>query len=107
MQNYKDRQQTQQTDKWLREQGINPAHIYIGPDELFQAQRLATNTLKLHQSVLGQNQAHTLQNFLKAAAMPKTRKKITLAYCQKIMNIAKSAQREYTKFVRKQRRQQG
>lgn len=107
MQNYIDKQQTQQSDKWLRQQGVNPAHIYIGSTELFQAQKLATNTLKLNQSVLGQNQAHTLKNFLKAAALPKTRKKITLAQCQKVMNIAKSAQREYTKFVRKQRRQQG
>ena len=89
-----------QTDKWLKQHGINVAHIYVGTAELFQATKLATTTLRDFGRLLEQNQAHTLNNFLKATRTPKTREKITQGQCFKVMNIAKQAQRKSAKFLK-------
>jgi len=96
--NYKDTTQRKQTDNWLRSNGVQVRNIYIGTTELFQAQKLATNTLKNYGHLLAQNQAHTLNNFLKSATTKKTREKITQGQCFKVMNIAKQAQRLYAKL---------
>jgi hypothetical protein len=98
--NFKDTQQSKQTDKWLKHNGINVAHIYVGTTELFQATKLAMTTLKDFGRLLEQNQAHTLNNFLKAARSGKTRTKITQGQCFKVMNIAKQAQRKSAKFLK-------
>ena len=89
-----------QTDKWLKQHGINVAHIYVGTAELFQATKLATTTLRDFGRLLEQNQARTLNNFLKATRTPKTREKITQGQCFKVMNIAKQAQRKSAKFLK-------
>lgn len=96
--NLKDTQQRNQTDDWLANNGINVAHIYAGTAELFQATKLATATLKDWSRLLQQNQAHTLNQFLKATHSTRTRNKITQAQCFKVMNIAKQAQRKSAKF---------
>ena len=44
--NNTDIKQRKQTDKWLKQQGINVAHNYVGTAELFQATKLATTTLR-------------------------------------------------------------
>ncbi len=75
--NRTDIKQRNQTDKWLKQYGVNVAHIYVGTAELFQATKLATTTLRDFGRLLEQNQAHTLNNFLKATRSPKTREKIT------------------------------
>jgi hypothetical protein len=74
--NATDFQQTQQTNRWLKYNGVNVAHIYAGTTELFQAQKLATQTLKEHGRLLQQNQAATLNNFLQATRNYKKRNKI-------------------------------
>lgn len=100
----KDIVQRNQTDHWLAQNGINVAHIYAGTAELFQATKLATSTLKDWGRVLEQNQAHTLNQFLKATRSARTRDKITQGQCFKVMNIAKQAQRKSAK-LRKQKTQ--
>lgn len=98
--NNTDIKQRNQTDKWLKQQGINVAHIYVGTAELFQATKLATTTLRDFGRLLAQNQAHTLNNFLRSARSGKTRTKITQGQCFKVMNIAKQAQRRSAKFLK-------
>lgn len=99
--NYKDIQQRKQTDDWLAKNGVNVAHIYAGTSELFQATKLATATLNDWGNLLEQNQAHTLNNFLKATRSVRTRNKITQGQCFKVMNIAKQLQRKSAKFNKK------
>lgn len=94
----KDIQHKKQTDDWLACNGINVAHIYVGTAELFQATKLATTTLKDWGRMLEQNQAHTLNQFLKATRSARTREKITQGQCFKVMNIAKQAQRKSAKL---------
>lgn len=96
--NFKDIQQRKQTDDWLAINGINVAHIYAGTTKLFQATKLATATLKDCGKLLEQNQAHALNNFLKATRSFAARNKITQGQCFKVMNIAKQAQRKSAKF---------
>lgn len=91
----------QRTDKWLADNGINIKHIYAGTTELFETQKLATTTLKQHGKLLQHNQAATLNAFLKVAGMKNTRSKITQGQCYKVMNIAKQAQRFYSKINKK------
>ena len=81
--------------------GVNVAHIYVGTAELFQATKLATNTLREHGKLLRHNQANTLNNFLQATRHYKKRNKITQGQCFKIMNIAKQAQRLCAKLHKK------
>lgn len=101
---FKDIEQRKQTDHWLASNGISVAHIYAGTAELFQATKLATATLKDWGRLLDHNQAHVLNQFLKATRSARTRDKITQGQCFKVMNIAKQAQRKSAKF-RKQRTQ--
>jgi hypothetical protein len=96
--NFKDMQQRKQADDWLANNGVNVAHIYAGTAELFQATKLATATLKDWGRLLEHNQAHTLNNFLKATRSFAARNKITQGQCFKVMNIAKQAQRKSAKF---------
>ena len=95
---FKDIEQRKQTDRWLAQQGINVAHIYAGTAELFQATKLATATLKDWGRLLEQNQANTLNQFLKATRSARTRDKITQGQCFKVMNIAKQVQRKSAKL---------
>ena len=96
--NFKDIQHRKQTDDWLASKGVNVAHIYAGTAELFQATKLATLTLKDWGRLLEQNQAQTLNQFLKSTRCVRTRIKITQGQCFKVMNIAKQAQRQLAKF---------
>lgn len=101
--NAKDIKQTQQANHWLTRNGINVAHIYVGTAELFQSTKLATTTLREHGKLLQNNQAATLNNFLKATLNYKKRGKITQGQCFKVMNIAKQAQRLCAKLNRLKR----
>ncbi len=100
MNQYKNIKDRQKTDAWLKSNGIGVNQIYVGTAEMFQAQKLATNTLKLHGQMLEQNQAATLNNFLLAARGNK-RNKITQGQCFKVLNISKQAQRKYAKLMKR------
>jgi hypothetical protein len=91
--NKQDTQQRKQTERWLKHNGVNVGHIYVGTTELFQATKLATNTLREHGRLLGRNEANTLNNFLQTTRNFKQRSKITQGQCFKVMNIAKQSQR--------------
>lgn len=94
-------QRDKRTETWLADNGINIKHIYAGTTELFQAEKLATTTLKQHGRLLQHNQATTLNTFLKAAKKKNARSKITQGQCFTVMNIAKQAQRLYAKINKK------
>ena len=100
METFKNITDRQKTDAWLKSNGISANQIYVGTAELFQAQKLATNTLKNHVKLLEQNQAATLNNFLRAANGAK-RGKITQGQCFKVLNITKQAQRKYAKLIKR------
>jgi len=96
--NNKDRQQTKATDKWLKDKGINVAHIYAGTAELFQATKLATTTLRDYGQLLAHAQAQILNKFLQATRNYQKRQRITQGQCFTVMNIAKQAQRRSAKL---------
>jgi len=96
-----DNKQTLQTNSWLKHNGVNVAHIYVGTAELFQATKLATHTLKEHGKLLKHNQANALNNFLQLTRNTQKRNKITQAQCFKIMNIAKQTQRLFCKLSKR------
>jgi hypothetical protein len=96
--NKTDSQQRQKTNNWLKTNGVNVAHIYVGTAELFQATKLATITLREHGRLLGRNETNTLNNFLQTTRNFKQRNKITQGQCFKVMNIAKQAQRLFAKL---------
>jgi hypothetical protein len=100
MSNFKDIKDTSKTNAWLKSNGIGVNQIYVGTAELFQAQSLATTTLKNHGSLLEQNQAAVLNNFVRAARSSK-RDKITQAQCFKVLNITKQAQRKLAKLTKR------
>jgi hypothetical protein len=100
MNKYKNFKDTCMTNAWLKSNGIGVNQIYVGTAELFQAQSLATTTLKNHGSLLEQNQAAVLNNFLRAARSSK-RDKITQAQCFKVLNITKQAQRKLAKLTKR------
>lgn len=95
--NRKDQQQRKKTEQWLSANGINVANIYQGTAELFQATKLATQTLTQHSDLLKHEHATTLTNFLQATRNLNKRSKITQAQCFRVMNIAKQAQRTRAK----------
>ena len=99
--NKQDTQQRKQTEHWLKHNGVNVGHIYVGTTELFQATKLATTTLREHGRLLGHNEANTLNNFLQATRNFQKRNKITQGQCFKVMNIAKQAQRLCAKLNKK------
>ena len=101
--NKRDTAQRRTTEKWLKRNGINVAHIYVGTTELFQASKLATTTLREHGRLLGNNEANTLNNFLQATRSAQKRNKITQGQCFNVMNIAKKAQRLCAKHKKAKR----
>jgi hypothetical protein len=97
---YKDKQDERKTNDWLAANGVSPVALYVGTAEVFQAIKLATNTLRDRGCALDLNKANTLQNFLRKTSSTKKRAKITVQQCFKIMNIAKAAQRRHAKLVK-------
>lgn len=95
--NKRDIQQRRQTEQWLQQQGIQVSTIYVGTAELFQATKLATNTLRDWGRLLQHTEAHTLNAFLQRTRHTQQRGKITQGQCFKVMNIAKAAQRRAAK----------
>ena len=100
MNQYKNINDRKKTNAWLKSNGIGINQIYVGTAELFQAQSMATTTLRDHGSLLEQNQAATLNNFLLAARSNK-RNKITQGQCFKVLNISKQAQRKCAKLTKR------
>ena len=101
---YKNQRDERKTDEWLAANGISNKAMHIGTAEVFQAQKLATNTLRVHPCLLEAAQIAKLNEFLRKACSPKNRQKITQASCYAVMNIAKQVQRRDAQRLKKLRR---
>ncbi|MDH6524982.1 hypothetical protein [Polynucleobacter sphagniphilus] len=97
------RQDENQTSTWLKQQGISPEHFAQTQIYLLQAQKVATNILKNYAKLLEQNQANTLNNYLRAMTNTKKRNKLTQAQAHKVMNIGTQANRKLFKQHRQKR----
>lgn len=91
------RKDENQTSAWLKQQGISPEYFAQTKIYLLQAQKVATNILKNHAKLLEQNQANTLNNYLRAMTNTKKRNKLTEAQAHKVMNIGTQANRKLFK----------
>jgi len=91
-------------DNWLRENGISQRDFEQLDLHLLQAQRIANNTLKHHANLLGQNEAATLNNYLRAMSTS-ARKKLTIKQATTVMNIGASVNRKLFKERRQLSRQ--
>lgn len=91
------RKAEQQTANWLKQNGLNVEYFTDIKLHLVQAQKIATNILKNHAKHLGQNEAHTLNNFLLAMRSKKKRAKLTTAQAYKVMNIGNTVNRKMFK----------
>ena len=101
--NKRDQQQTSRTNQWLKGNGVNVSHIYVGTAQVFQATTLATATLQQCGPLLTKHQAKRLNQFLQATRNYKQRQKITQAHCHQVMNTAKQAQRLAAKQLKANR----
>jgi hypothetical protein len=91
------RKDEQQTTRWLKDNGLNAEYFANIDLHLVQAQQIATNILKHHAKLLGQNEAHVLNNFLQAMTNKKKRSKLKAAQAYKIMNIGNAVNRKMFK----------
>lgn len=92
-----------QTKQWLKDNGLNNDYFADIKLHLAQAQQIATNLLKYHATLLGQNEAHSLNNFLLAIKNKKKRQKLSAKHAYKVMNIAKAVNRKLFKAYKKQK----
>lgn len=90
--NHQQQRDTQSANSWLKQQGVKPKDVHVGFTELFQATKLATNTLKQHGRLLNAEEANTLNRFLLRSGS-KARASISLGQCWAVMNIAKATLR--------------
>lgn len=86
-----------ETNKWLQQNGINASTFTKTRIKVLQAQKIAHTLLKEHGRLLSQNEAATLNNFLRAANNHKLRDKITDGQCYKVMNIGTTVNRKLFK----------
>jgi hypothetical protein len=92
----------EQTSAWLKQNGISPKQFedWSLPTYLLQAQLIAQNLLKHHANLLGQNEAASLNNFLRAMGNGNTRRKLTQAQANRVMNIGTATNRKLFKQYR-------
>ena len=83
--------------KWQRQNGCDDNTFVTLPLIFVQAQVIATNILKAGGGYLEQNQAASLNNFLKALRNGSKRRKLKEADAYKIMNIGKQVHRKMFK----------
>jgi len=94
------RKDDQQATRWLKDNGLNTEYFADIELHLVQAQQIATNILKNHAKLLGQNEAHTLNNFLQAMTNKKKRAKMNTAQAYKVMNIGNAVNRKMFKALK-------
>ena len=90
-----------QTETWLRDNGITAQQFCDLDVGLLQAQRVASNLLKHHAHLLGQNQAHTLNNYLQVMTNKNKRNKLTQTQALKILNFGTQVNRKLFQQYRK------
>lgn len=94
------RKDEQQATRWLKDNGLNAEYFADIELHLVQAQQIATNILKHHTKLLGQNEAHVLNNFLQAITNKKKRAKMNAAQAYKVMNIGNAVNRKMFKALK-------
>ena len=93
---------TATADKWIATQHITQTQ-FSDMDlvtDLLRAKQIASNLLKHHSKLLEQNQAHLLNNFLRAMSNGKQSKNLKLAQAYKVMNIGAQINRKLFKANR-------
>jgi hypothetical protein len=102
---YQIQQQTRkaekQTKQWLKDNGLSADYFADVALHLAQAQKIAANILKHHAHLLEKNEAHSLNNFLRAARSSKLRPRITATHAYKVMNIGNAVNRKLFKEYKK------
>jgi hypothetical protein len=91
------RKAEKQTKHWLKDNGLSDDYFADVALHLAQAQKIASNILKHHAHLLEQNQAHSLNNFLRAVRSSKLRNRITATHAYKVMNIGNAVNRKLFK----------
>ncbi len=97
----KTRKSEKQTKEWLKDNGLSADYFVDVALHLAQAQKVAANILKYHAHLLEQNQAHSLNNFLRAVRSSKLRPRITATHAYKVMNIGNAVNRKLFKAHKK------
>lgn len=86
-----------QRAKWQKQNGCDDSTFVTLPLIFVQAQVIATNILKAGGGYLEQNQAASLNNFLKALRNRSKRRKLKEADAYRVMNIGKQVHRKMFK----------
>jgi hypothetical protein len=84
---------------WVKSNGLDPKLFSVDPIWLVQAEMIAANLLRHNSNLLGQNQADSLNNFLRQTKSVK-RRAITEKQCYTIMNIGTQINRKLFKANR-------
>jgi hypothetical protein len=96
---------TQQTNCWLKSQGLSIDGFTKIDTLLLQAQQIAHNCLKHHGQLLDQREARILNKFLQCLQKKALRQCIKPAQAYKVMNIGTSLNRRVFKKLKQQARQ--
>lgn len=97
----KTRKSEKQTKLWLKDNGLSADYFADVALHLAQAQKVAANILKHHAHLLERNEAHSLNNFLRAVRSSKLRHRITATHAYKVMNIGNAVNRKLFKAHKK------
>ena len=101
---YNIQRKTQKAEKqantWLKDNGLNNGYFADIELHLVQAQKTATNILKNHANLIGQNEANTLVSYLKAMSNKRKRQKITAKQAYRVVNIGNTVNRKLFKAYR-------
>ena len=84
-------------NEWLLENGLCAKQLIKIELVLLQAQKIAHNLLKHNATLLEQDQAVTLNTFLRAMIHGNTRRRLNTRHAHKIMNIGTEVNRKLFK----------
>jgi hypothetical protein len=84
---------SQLTDKWLRENGLNPNYFSVTDYKLLKAQQRANECLKNHEALLTQSEKKTLVRFNTKMNIGHIRKKLTSKAAKTILDLTSRIRR--------------
>jgi hypothetical protein len=93
----REKRDTQETNAWLKAQGLSADKFAELDLDLLHAQRIAHNCLKYHGRLLSAADTRVLNDFLQALHNTKKRRRITRTQAFKIMNIGNKLNRQLFK----------
>lgn len=101
MKNYINYRAEKATNKWLKTQGINPAHFVDQDVLVLQAQARAHNLLSEQLQYLNTEQIEGLEQFLYAVNHPKSHMSVNRDLCCVVLNLGKKVNRKAMKALSK------